>query len=406
MSESLSGRFQGGAGGRYVSFCALYLFIYYGFGAFSPLITQYYKSIHLTGTQIGMISAVAPVVSIVAQPMWGMICDRFQIRKAVLLGTLLASGLVGLLFAAVSSYAFVFLLYILLSFFQSAIIPVSDSLTLNYTKKHQLQFGDIRMWGAVGFALAAFVTGLFVERWGPSVLFISYCLALFTAILFMMRLPEEVTESSRFTVSIFKGMKQLLRIPRFLLFLLASFCMFGAVNANNIWFSLYYQEIGGTVAGVGLAFLLFAGSEAPFMKLAGYFVRRWGIETTLLGAATFSAIRWFWYSSAPSTTAVLLIFFIQGVSVGFYLATAAQFVRENTPASLQVTALAVFFSVGSGLGTMLCNLLAGWIKDEFSTLAIYLFFGVVTTLGILPLLVIRFGPWKRVEQDEGVSATQ
>lgn len=406
MSESLSGRFQGGAGGRYVSFCALYLFIYYGFGAFSPLITQYYKSIHLTGTQIGMISAVAPVVSIVAQPMWGMICDRFQIRKAVLLGTLLASGLVGLLFAAVSSYAFVFLLYILLSFFQSAIIPVSDSLTLNYTKKHQLQFGDIRMWGAVGFALAAFVTGLFVERWGPSVLFISYCLALFTAILFMMRLPEEVTESSRFTVSIFKGMKQLLRIPRFLLFLLASFCMFGAVNANNIWFSLYYQEIGGTVAGVGMAFLLFAGSEAPFMKLAGYFVRRCGIETTLLGAATFSAIRWFWYSSAPSTTAVLLIFFIQGVSVGFYLATAAQFVRENTPASLQVTALAVFFSVGSGLVTMLCNLLAGWIKDEFSTLAIYLFFGVVTTLGILPLLVIRFGPWKRVEQDEGVSATQ
>ncbi|GED33609.1 MFS transporter [Brevibacillus centrosporus] len=406
MSESLSGRFLGGAGGRYVSFCALYLFIYYGFGAFSPLITQYYKSIHLTGTQIGMISAVAPVVSIVAQPMWGMICDRFQIRKAVLLGTLLASGLVGLLFTAVSTYAFVFLLYILLSFFQSAIIPVSDSLTLNYTKKHQLQFGDIRMWGAVGFALAAFVTGLFVERWGPSVLFISYCLALITALLFLMRLPGEVTESSRFTVSIFKGMKQLLRIPRFLLFLLASFCMFGAVNANNIWFSLYYQEIGGTVAGVGLAFLLFAGSEAPFMKLAGYFVRRWGIETTLLGAAIFSAIRWFWYSSAPSTTAVLLIFFIQGVSVGFYLATAAQFVRENTPASLQVTALAVFFSVGSGLGTMLCNLLAGWIKDEFSTLAIYLFFGVVTTLGILPLLVIRFGPWKRVEQDEGVSATQ
>ncbi|MED1953010.1 MFS transporter [Brevibacillus centrosporus] len=406
MSESLSGRFLGGAGGRYVSFCALYLFIYYGFGAFSPLITQYYKSIHLTGTQIGMISAVAPVVSIVAQPMWGMICDRFQIRKAVLLGTLLASGLVGLLFTAVSTYAFVFLLYILLSFFQSAIIPVSDSLTLNYTKKHQLQFGDIRMWGAVGFALAAFVTGLFVERWGPSVLFISYCLALITAFLFLMRLPGEVTESSRFTVSIFKGMKQLLRIPRFLLFLLASFCMFGAVNANNIWFSLYYQEIGGTVAGVGLAFLLFAGSEAPFMKLAGYFVRRWGIETTLLGAATFSAIRWFWYSSAPSTTAVLLIFFIQGVSVGFYLATAAQFVRENTPASLQVTALAVFFSVGSGLGTMLCNLLAGWIKDEFSALAIYLFFGVVTTIGILPLLVIRFGPWKRVEQDEGVSATQ
>ncbi|MDF2682426.1 MAG: transporter [Brevibacillus sp.] len=406
MSGSLSGKFQGGATGRFISFSALYLFIYYGFGAFSPLITQYYKSIHLTGTQIGMISAVAPVVSIIAQPMWGFICDRFQIRKTVLFGTLLVSGLVGLLFSTVSTYAFVFLLYILLSFFQSAVIPISDSLALGYAKKNHLQFGDIRLWGAVGFALAAFLTGLLVEKWGPSVLFYSYCLALITAMLFLIRVPEEVTESSRFTVSVFKGMKQLLRIPRFLLFLMASFCMFGAVNANNIWFSLYYQEIGGTVAGVGLAFLLFAGSEAPFMKLVGYFVRRWGLETTLLLAATFSALRWFWYSSAPSTTAVLILFFVQGVSVGFYLATAAQFVRENTPASLQVTALAVFFSVGSGLGTMLCNLLAGWIKDEFSTLAIYLFFGVLTTLGIIPLCVIKFGPWKQIEHEQEWEATQ
>ncbi|QRG67022.1 MFS transporter [Brevibacillus choshinensis] len=405
MSGSLSGKTPGGAAGGFLSFSALYLFIYYGFGAFSPLITQYYKAIHLTGTQIGMISAVAPIVSIIAQPMWGYICDRFQIRKTVLFGTLLASGLVGLMFSTVSTYAFVFVLYILLSFFQSAIIPISDSLALGYVKVNQLQFGDIRLWGAVGFALAAFLTGLLVERFGPSVLFYSYCLALITAMLFLMRLPVEVSESSRFTVSVFKGMKQLLRIPRFVLFLLASFCMFGAVNANNIWFSLYYQEIGGTVAGVGLAFLLFAGSEAPFMKLVGYFVRRWGLETTLLLAATFSAIRWFWYSSAPSTTAVLILFFIQGISVGFYLATAAQFVRENTPASLQVTALAVFFSVGSGLGTMLCNLLAGWIKDEFSTLAIYLFFGAVTTLGLIPLCVIKFGPWKQARQEQESGAT-
>jgi len=406
MSASLSGKFQGGAAGRFFSFSALYFFIYYGFGAFSPLITQYYKSIHLTGTQIGIISAVAPVVSIVAQPMWGMICDRFQIRKRVLVGTLLVSGVVGLLFTAASTYALVFFLYILLSFFQSAIVPVSDSLALNYSNKNRLQFGDIRMWGAVGFALAAFLTGLLVERWGPSFLFYSYCAALIAAILFLLRVPEEVTESSRYRVSIFKGMRQLLRIPRFLLFLLASFCVLGVINANNIWFSLYYQEIGGTVAGVGLAFLLFAGSEAPFMKLAGFFVRRWGLETTLLLAAVFSALRWFWYSSAPGTAAVLLLFFIQGVSVGFYLATAAQFVRENTPVSLQVTALAVFFSVGSGLGTMLCNLLAGWIQDEFSTLAIYLFFGLVTALGIIPLLFIRFGPWKRVEQAEGADVTQ
>ncbi|MDH4616344.1 MFS transporter [Brevibacillus sp. AY1] len=405
MTGVFSGNKQSSAGGKLISLSALYLFSYYGFGAFTPLIMQYYQSINLTGTQIGLISATTPVVSIVTQPLWGIICDRFQIRKSVLVLTLLTSGLIGLLFPVVSTFALVLILYTVLSVFQSAIVPVSDSIALGYVKKQNLQFGDIRMWGAIGFALAAFLTGVMIEKWGPSVIFYSYFAAMVVSILFLRQVPEEVESAPKFTTGMLEGIKDLLRLPRFVLFLTASFFVFGSVNANNIWFSLYYQEIGGTIAGVGLAFLLFAGSEAPFMKLAGYFARRWGLELTILIAASVSAIRWFWYSSAPSTTAVIALFFVQGISVGFYLATAAQFVRENTPASLQVTALALFFSVGHGLGTMLCNLTAGWIKDNFSTLTIYSFFGTVTVIGLIPLLLIRFGPWKAAAEDK-VDATR
>lgn len=400
MTEIFSRNKQRSAGGKLFHLSALYLFIYYGFGAFNPLIMEYYQSIHLSGTQIGLISATTPVVSIVTQPLWGIICDRFGIRKGVLVLTLLASGLIGLLFPVVSTFAWVLIIYTVLSVFQSAVVPVSDSIALGYVKKHHLQFGDIRMWGAIGFALAAFLTGVMVEKWGSSVIFYSYFATMVVAILFLRQVPAEVEAAPKFTTSMLAGMKDLLKLPRFVLFLAASFFVFGSVNANNIWFSLYYQEIGGTIAGVGLAFLLFAGSEAPFMKLAGYVVRRWGLELTILIAASVSAIRWFWYSSAPSTTAVIALFFIQGISVGFYLATAAQFVRENTPASLQVTALALFFSVGHGLGTMLCNVTAGWIQDHFSTLTIYSFFGTVTMIGLIPLLLIRFGPWKAVAQAE------
>ncbi len=394
MSEPQPIQSQGGSAARYMGISALYLFIYYGFGALYPLITQYYNSIHLTGTQIGLISAVTPVVSIVTQPLWGMICDRYQVRKPVLMLTLIVSGLVSLLFPAVSTFMLVLLLFILVSVFQSALVPVSDSLALGYAKQHQMQFGDIRLWGAIGFALAAFITGMAVEKWGPDVLFYSYCIAYVIAIFFLRAIPD-TTEGSRFNVSIVKGLGQLLRIPRFTLFLVAAFFIFGSVNANNIWFSLYYQHIGGSVAGVGLAFLLFAGSEAPFMKVAAYLNRRWGLEATLLLAGSVSALRWFWYSTAPSTATVIALFFIQGISVGFYLASAAQFVRENTPVSLQVTALAIFGSVGQGLGTMTCNLVAGIIKDQASILGIYLFLGTATAVGLIPLLLIRFGPWKK-----------
>ena len=375
----------------YFAISGLFLFIYYGMGAYYPLITQYYQAIHLTGTQIGAVSAITPIVSILVQPLWGMICDRYQIRKPVLLLTLLAAAASSLLFTLVSDYAWVVVLVMLLSLFQCALVPISDSLALTYAIKEKMQFGNLRLWGAVGFAVAVFCTGLGVQKWGPNAIFFFYAAALLLASCFLRGIPEEGTQMSG---NVFRGLRKLFRLPRFVLFLLSSFFIFGAINANNVWFAVYYQEIGGTVAGVGLAFLLFAGSEAPLMKLSTYFIRRFGLELTILLAGSVSALRWFWYGTAPSTTMVIALFFLQGLSVGFYLASAAQYVRENTPDSLQVTALAIFNSAGHGLGSMTCNLLGGVIMDHAGILATYFFFGGATVLGLIPLMLIRFGPFR------------
>ncbi|UFJ39771.1 MFS transporter [Brevibacillus humidisoli] len=376
----------------YFSISGLYLFIYYGLGAFYPLISQYYQSIQLTGTQIGTVSSITPIISIIAQPLWGMVCDRYQIRKPILVLTLLATAGISLLFTMVSTYAWILVLITVLSLFQCALVPISDSLGLTYAIKQKMQFGNLRLWGAVGFAVAVFFTGLGVQAWGPHVIFYFFAAALVMAVFFLRGIPDGGTQMS---VNVFRGLGELIRLPRFVLFLVSSFFIFGAINANNIWFAIYYQHIGGTVAGIGLAFLLFAGSEAPFMKVSSYFVRRYGLELTILLAGTVSALRWFWYGTAPSTTMVIALFFIQGISVGFYLASAAQYVRENTPDSLQVTALAIFTSIGHGLGSMTCNLLGGVIMDYAGILATYYFFGTASILGLIPLVLICFGPYRK-----------
>lgn len=378
----------------YLAISGFYLFVYYAFGALYPFITQYYKAIQLTGTQIGIISAITPIVSILAQPMWGMICDRYQIRKPVLVITLLAAAVGSLLFTLVSTFVWVLFLFIIFSLFQCAVTPISDSMALTYAKARNIQFGSLRLWGAVGYAVAAYLTGLAVESWGYQAIFYFFFAAFLFTIPFLRGIPG-AAEGTRFSAGIFSGFKKLLRLPRFVLFLVACFFVFGSINANNIWFSLYYQHIGGSIAGIGLAFFLFAGSEAPFMKVAGAMINRWGLEITLLLASTVSMLRWLWYGTTPSTTMIIAFFFLQGLSVGFYLASAAQFVRENTPAELQVTALAVFSSVGQGLGSMASNLAAGIIADYFGIVSVYWFFGSATLIGLIPLILICFGPYKK-----------
>ncbi|MET3292704.1 MFS transporter [Brevibacillus fluminis] len=388
MPSLATGEIRTEAKRSYMSIIGLYLFIYYGTGSFFPLMAQYYQSIGLSGTQIGTISSITPIISIFAQPIWGMLCDKLRVRRPILMLALLASSAISLLFTQISTFAWVVVVFSLFSLFQCAVIPINDSIALNFAKQQNMQFGNLRLWGSVGYAIATLITGYAIRSWGPHAIFFFFAAATVLAIVFLRGLSDE-GDNVKVNGNIFNGIGELVRMPRFVLFLMGAFFIFGPINANNTWFSLYYEHIGGTVVGIGVAFLLFAGSEAPFMKVAGYFARRWGLETTILIAAVASGIRWFWYSTAPTTTMVIAMFFIQGLSVGFYLATAAQFVRENTPSSLQVTALTLYSSMGLGLGSMFCNLVGGVIKDTYGILHTYTFFGIATMIGLVPLLLIK-----------------
>lgn len=371
-----------------VCISGLFLFIYFALGALYPLLSHYLKSIGMSGTQIGLIVSVGPIVAIFAQPFWGMLCDRFQMSRQVLSGILLGAVAASflLLWGGKSFIAFA-LLYGVLHFFQSGAVPISDGLALGYVARTGIEFGRIRQWGAIGFALATLVAGMLVDAFWLGVIFYVYAFAQFSAFLFLQGVQ---TERSVEAVNVFKGLSELIRLPRYMLFLASAFLIFGPINAHNIFFGLLYEQLGGQIAGIGLAFLLFAGSEAPFMKWSGFFIKRLGLEKTIFIAALVSSLRWFWYGTGPTPFAVLALFFIQGFSAGLYLASAAQFVRENAPDTLRVTALAVYTSMGLGLGSMAANVVGGMLVDTYGVLRTYTFFGGLTVLGLVPLTIVTW----------------
>ncbi|GED14080.1 MFS transporter [Aneurinibacillus migulanus] len=371
-----------------VCISGLFLFIYFALGALYPLLSHYLKSIGMSGTQIGLIVSVGPIVAIFAQPFWGMLCDRFQMSRQVLSGILLGAVAASflLLWGGKSFIAFA-LLYGVLHFFQSGAVPISDGLALGYVTRTGIEFGRIRQWGAIGFALATLVAGMLVDAFWLGVIFYVYAFAQFSAFLFLQGVQ---TERSVEAVNVFKGLSELIRLPRYMLFLASAFLIFGPINAHNIFFGLLYEQLGGQIAGIGLAFLLFAGSEAPFMKWSGFFIKRLGLEKTIFIAALVSSLRWFWYGTGPTPFAVLALFFIQGFSAGLYLASATQFVRENAPDTLRVTALAVYTSMGLGLGSMAANVVGGMLVDTYGVLRTYTFFGGLTVLGLVPLTLVTW----------------
>jgi PPP family 3-phenylpropionic acid transporter len=373
-----------------------YLFVFFGFGVLFPMMGIYFDELGLTGSQIGMIMSVGPIVAIIAQPFWGMVVDRYQNPRTILTITTLLTGVTALGFLISESYFLFLLMAALLSLFQSAIVPISDSMTLSYVKREGIEYGSIRLWGALGFAFAVWISGMVVEVTVASSIFYLFALALLISTWFAKQMPEN---AESFKVDLRSGLARLIKIPPYLIFLVSTFLIFGPINANNFYFGIYYTSLGGTVAGFGLVFLFAAGSEAPFMKMAGFFIRRYGIIVILVVASILSASRWYFFYLEPSTTWILIVSIVQGISVGFYIPAAVQIVRDLTPDDVKVTGMSIYASIGNGLGTMACTFIGGYIYEYYSIAHTYLFFSIATWIGVLLLGWIAL--WKK--KNEGIA---
>lgn len=365
----------------------LFGFIYFAIGALYSLLALYLERIGFSGTQIGLIMSSGSLMLIFSQPFWGIVCDKTRRTVLVLKLSLIAAGILALTLPFVKGYALFLVLYALVHFFQGANAPISDTLGISAANRLGLTFGDFRQYGAIGFAIAVFMVSNISERTGLWIIFPFYCMAyVLAAILFRQHEPER----TEMHLPLIPGLKQLIVLPRYRLILAATFFIFGPVVANNNYYGLLFEFTGGTIAGIGLAFLLFSGSEAPFMKLSGKLIAHLGLTNTMMMAASISAIRWFWYSTGPAPEWMLILFVVQGLSVGLYIVSGAQFVSENALPHLKTTAMTIYASAGIGMGGIFCQFVGGVLLDFHNILAVYFFFGLSTVTGFLFLGYLRF----------------
>lgn len=361
-------------------FSSFFFLVFFGYGGFFPLLSLYFRDeMGLTGTQIGTILSIGPIVMVFAQPIWGIICDYTQRSNEVLILAVAVTGTVCLGYLLLEQYVWLLLLAAALAAFQAAIVPISDSIAMNYVHRVGGDYGNIRLWGAVGFAVAAFIMGELSDRWGLIVIFFGFAGSLWLCALTGLALPKERVA---FDLNLRAGLNQLLKLPRFGLFLLATFLVFGPVHANNVYFGLLVQDLGGTLAGVGLGFLLAAGSEAPFMKFAGKWIRQRGLLTVTIFAATVSGGRWLLYAIEPSLPVVYVSTVTQGLSVGLFIPAALEYIRSIVPKEVRATAISLYAASGVGLGNWFFALVGGVILDHYPIFALYMLFGIMTLVGV------------------------
>lgn len=374
-------------------FPGIYLAIFFAQGALIPYMTLYFSQdqFGLSPSEVGTIVAIMPILSILVQPLWGMLADRTGRVRVWLMVAMAIAAITSLGFLIPLSYWWVIGLMVVWSVFQSAHIPLADMMTLDYTIRMRIDYGAIRLYGSVGFAIAVFVMGRISDTsFGLSSTFILSAICLLVGTFIVFRISEPKKEQA---VALAPFDWSAVWSPRFLVFLIGGMLVFGPIYANNYYFGLYVTEIGGSTTLVGMLFLVAVLCEIPFMRMATQLVTRIGSIPILVLAAAVSAIRNGWLALEPPLVIVWLLAFVQGLVVGLLIPVALQYVRRLVDVRVSSTAIGVYMALTSGLATAGFNLLSGQLTKVSSIIVVFWLYMVVTIVGALFwLMLAKKGP--------------
>ncbi|MCZ8521982.1 MULTISPECIES: MFS transporter [Paenibacillus] len=379
-------------GGMHAAALKAFYFCYFAsYGALFPYLIPYLQErTALSGLQTGILLAVQPLMIILIQPLWGLLCDATRQAKPILAAATFCTMGSGLALTVADSYGAMVLALIGVSTFQCAVMPIADSLTMTYSLRTGRSYGSFGLWGAIGFSASVFLTGKLADVFGMPVSIWCFAAASAGCLLFVAFLPGTLGDrrDRKGQPSTVTAVLQLLRIPRVWMFLLAALFIMGPVFANNTYFGTYAAGLGGSAAGVGLLMLIAAGSEIPFMQVAERFAARLGLLPLLTAAGLFTAVRWYMYLFDLPQALLYLTLLMQGFSVGLLLPLTIRYIVAASPQEVRVTAISLYSMMGGGVGNALCNFAGGLLLLAFSVHAVYLFFAVLATLGVLLLVGI------------------
>lgn len=369
---------------------SVYFLFYAALACLVPFMSLYYQQRGLTGSQIGVLSGLIPLITLASSPLWGGIADATRRHRAVLLLTIAGLWLSVLALFFATSFTGLLLAVIAYAMFVGPIVPLIDNAVLTILGERRSDFGRVRLWGSVGWGLAALILGLFLERAGLSWSFYGFLLFMGFTFVVSSRLPMRIASTThhRYTT----GLGILLRQGRFLLLLFVAI-IFG-INLGVLlsFLFLYIDELGGSRTLMAVSLTITTVAEIPFWFLSGRLLQRIGPNKMILLALAATAGRMFALASMQSPWLLLPISLLHGPMYTLMWAAGVAEADAAAPEGLGATAQSLFSAASLGLGAALGGFLGGPAYEALGFPTLFTILGWITVATILVFAGFRIIP--------------
>lgn len=362
-----------------LKFSALEFLFFGACAAYYPFIVLYMQTLGFSNTTIGSIVGINSFIVIVSPIFWGIVSDWTRSVRKIFIICISVASILLLSLPFAQSILLVGLLLSIITFFESTLAPLLDSWVVRgiSASPTKINYGGIRVWGSIGYALMVFLFTQLLQATSVSFVFPFYGLMAILAIILLMKTSSEAPINPLS----FKELKpfRLFKNTRYLVFLVFSTLIMIPHRATFIFLPNIIESVGGQKEQVGLLFSLVAISEIPMFLLSSKLTSKLKPVHLIIASTIFFTARQVLYYLAVTPLQVTLVQLTQGPSFALYMSGMVYYIYSLSPTELKSTAQTMAASLSFGLSGVIGSIGGGWFIDTYGLRNMY-FLGILISV--------------------------
>ncbi len=365
-----------------------YAAIFASIGVFLPYWPLWLEFRGLSASEIGLIIGASFWPRIVTSLLIPHLADRLGKRRIAMIW-LTALTLLGLLgFAVVSEFWLFMLLSLLTGATWASILPLGDSISLNQTARHELNYGRVRLWGSITFICMSIGTGYALEIFDASIVFLLILSATFLTLLSCYNMPrDEQPPASNDDLHL--GL--LLKRRELWLLVIAS----SLIQVSHAVFygfgTIHWREAGHSEAVIGWLWAEGVIAEVLLFMWGGKLIGRISNQRLIMIAGALAVLRWCLNGVSASLPLLMFTQALHAASFALTFLATLHYLRDTTPAELQASAQGFYSAIGLAPLFGIVTPLSGWLYESVQSHA---FFAMAAMAAAGTLLTLALPPPK------------
>ena len=376
---------------KLITFFAIYLLLFFALAISYSLLVTFLTSLGYTATERSVFFVGDALFGMMAQVGLGYLCDRFGKVKPFIYGCFaLYVACTYLLYGTVAKSFFMHLILVMIVGGMMRITNgLMDSFTMEQSEEFKENYGVIRLFGSIGWALGSPVAAMIVTRYGYPALGTGFFAVAAVMLLLVLAVSDVHVKRGNETISL-ENVRDLFRNRGYLVVIIILFVLFCVDTTQSYTVIDKMMYLNGTEQDVGNYWAVAAMLELPMFFLGGRLIKKYGAMKLCAMAAIVYATRYVIYALATRIIHVFIAGVLQAITYPVLMVTSKVLVDEQSPDNMKISGQQVGLSVYGSGSALVSPLVCGILTDNIGVNNTLLLIALTALVGfVLCVLSLR-----------------